>query len=67
MKFETISEMAKSYSEVAATTVETDEELKNDNKQSFKEEFLNNIEDFSDKFNRKIETRCPFGFFEKEC
>ena len=45
---ETISEMAKSYSEVAATTVETDEELKNDNKQSFKEEFLNNIEDFSD-------------------
>ena len=40
--------MAKSYSEVAATTVETDEELKNDNKQSFKEEFLNNIEDFSD-------------------
>ena len=45
---ETISEIAKSYSEVAATTVETDEELKNDNKQSFKEEFLNNIEDFSD-------------------
>ena len=45
---ETISEMAKSYSEVAATTIEADEELKNDNKQSFKEEFLNNIEDFSD-------------------
>ena len=45
---ETISEIAKSYSEVAATTVETDEEIKNDNKQSFKEEFLNNIEDFSD-------------------
>ena len=45
---ETISEMAKSYSEVAATTVETDEEIKKDSKQSFKEEFLNNIEEFSD-------------------
>jgi len=45
---ETISEMAKSYSEVAATTVEADEELKNDSKKSFKEELLNNIEDFSD-------------------
>ncbi len=45
---ETISEMAKSYSEVAATTIEEDEELKNDSKQSFKEELLNNIEDFSD-------------------
>lgn len=45
---ETISEIAKSYSEVAATTIETDEELKSDSKQSFKEELLNNIEDFSD-------------------
>lgn len=45
---ETISEIAKSYSEVAATTIETDEELKNDSKESFKEELLNNIEDFSD-------------------
>lgn len=45
---ETISEMAKSYSEVAATTVETEEELENDSKKSFKEELLNNIEDFSD-------------------
>lgn len=45
---ETISEMARSYSEVAATTIETDEELKNDSKQSFKDELLNNIEDFSD-------------------
>lgn len=45
---ETISEMARSYSEVAATTLQTDEELKNDSKQSFKDELLNNIEDFSD-------------------
>ncbi len=45
---ETISEIAKSYSEVAATTIETDEDLKSDSKQSFKEELLNNIEDFSD-------------------
>lgn len=45
---ETISEIARSYSEVAATTIETDEELKNDSKESFKEELLNNIEDFSD-------------------
>lgn len=45
---ETISEMARSYREVAATTIETDEELKNDSKQSFKDELLNNIEDFSD-------------------
>ena len=45
---ETISEIARSYSEVAATTIETDEELTNDSKESFKEELLNNIEDFSD-------------------
>lgn len=45
---ETISEMAKSYSEVAATTIETDEELKNDSMQNFKEELLNNIEELSD-------------------
>ena len=45
---ETISEMAKSYREVAATTIETEEELQNDSRRSFKEELLNNIEDFSD-------------------
>lgn len=44
---ETISEIAKSYSEVAATTIENDEELENESKESFKEELLNNIEDFS--------------------
>lgn len=45
---ETISEMAQSYSEVAATTVETEEELQNDSKRLFREELINNIEDFSD-------------------
>jgi stage II sporulation protein E len=45
---ETISEIAKSYSEVAATTIESDEELSNESKDIFKEELLNNIEDFSD-------------------
>ena len=45
---ETISEMAKSYSEVAATTIETEEELQNDSKRIFREELINNIEDFSD-------------------
>lgn len=45
---ETISEIAKSYSEVAATTIETDEELQNDSKRIFKEELLNNINDFSE-------------------
>lgn len=45
---ETISEMARSYSEVAATTIETEEDLENESKESFKEELLNNIEDFSD-------------------
>lgn len=45
---ETISEMAQSYSQVAATTIETEEELQNNGKESFKEELLNNIEDFSD-------------------
>lgn len=44
---ETISEMAKSYKEVAATTTEIDE-LEEESKQSFKEELLNNIEDFTD-------------------
>lgn len=45
---ETISDIAKSYSEVAATTIEGDEELETENKESFKEELLNNIEDFSE-------------------
>ncbi len=44
---ETISEIAKSYNEVAATTIETDEELKDDSRKSFREELINNIEDFS--------------------
>lgn len=45
---ETISEIAQSYSEVAATTIETEEELQNGSKKQFREELLNNIEDFSD-------------------
>lgn len=45
---ETISEMAESYKQVAATTIETDEELEEDSKKAFKEEFTNNIEDFTD-------------------
>ena len=45
---ETISEIAKSYREVAVATIETDEELKNDSKRVFKEELLNNINDFSE-------------------
>ena len=45
---ETISEIAKSYREVAASTIETDDELKIESKQSFKEELINNIEDFTD-------------------
>ncbi|MDO5556211.1 MAG: hypothetical protein Q4G09_06310 [Clostridia bacterium] len=44
---ETISEIAKSYREVAATTIETEEELQNDSKKNFREELLNNIDDFS--------------------
>lgn len=44
----TISEIAKSYSQVAATTIETEEELQNDSKRCFKEELLNNINDFSE-------------------
>lgn len=45
---ETISEIAQSYKEVAATTIETDEELKQDSKKAFKEELISNIEDFTD-------------------
>jgi len=45
---ETISDMANSYREVAATTVETDEEIEEESKNLFKEELLNNIEDFTD-------------------
>lgn len=45
---ETISEMAESYKQVAATTIETDEELEEDSKKAFKEELTNNIEDFTD-------------------
>ena len=45
---ETRSEMAESYKQVAATTIETDEELEEDSKKAFKEELTNNIEDFTD-------------------
>ena len=45
---ETISDMANSYREVAATTVEWDEDLQEESKKQFKEELLNNIEDFTD-------------------
>lgn len=45
---ETISEMAKSYNEVAATTIETEEEIEKDSKKAFIEELLNNIEDFTE-------------------
>lgn len=45
---ETISEIAESYKQVAATTIETEEELEKDSKQSFKEELTNNIENFTD-------------------
>lgn len=45
---ETISEIAQSYKEVAATTIETDEELKQDSKKAFKEELISNIEEFTD-------------------
>ena len=45
---ETISEIARSYQEVAATTAETEEELQEDAKKYFKEELLNNLEVFSD-------------------
>ena len=44
---ETISEMAKSYKEVAVNT-ETDLELEEESKNQFKEELMNNIEDFTD-------------------
>ena len=45
---ETISDIAKSYNQIAVSTIETDEELENNSKNSFKEELMNNIEDFSD-------------------
>ena len=45
---ETISEMAKSYSQVAATTIEEGENIQEDSKNAFREELLNNIEDISD-------------------
>lgn len=45
---ETISDMANSYREVAATTVEWDKEMQEESKNEFKEELLNNIEDFTD-------------------
>ncbi len=45
---ETIEDIANSYREVAATTAETDEDLKKESKNSFKEELLNNIEDFTE-------------------
>ena len=39
--------MANSYREVAATTID-DEDLEEESKNSFKEELMNNIEDFTD-------------------
>lgn len=44
---ETISDMANSYREVAATTID-DEDLEEESKNSFKEELMNNIDDFTD-------------------
>jgi len=45
---ETILEMAQSYNEVAATTIETDEEIEIESKNIFKEDLINNIEDFTE-------------------
>lgn len=45
---ETISEMAQSYNQVATETIKEDEEFREESKQIFKEELLNNIEDFSE-------------------
>lgn len=45
---ETILEMAQSYNEVAATTIETDEEIETESKNIFKEDLMNNIEDFTE-------------------
>ena len=45
---ETILEMAQSYNEVAATTIETDEEIETESKNIFKEDLINNIEDFTE-------------------
>ena len=45
---QTISEMAESYRQVAATTVDNDIDLAEEAKKSFKEELINNIEDFTD-------------------
>ena len=42
---ETISEMAKSYNSVAATTLEADEILENESKKIFAEELLGNLEE----------------------
>lgn len=45
---ETISEMARSYNEAAEEAILADEDLEEDAKNSFKEELLNNIEDYPD-------------------
>ena len=45
---ETISEMANSYREVAATTIDDEKDIEEEKKNSFKAELLNNIEDFTD-------------------
>ena len=45
---ETISDMAKSYNEVAEETIQTDDEIKQEAKEIFKDELINNIEDFSE-------------------
>ena len=45
---ETISEMAKSYNEVAVATIETEEDIKTESRKLFAEELFNNIEEFTD-------------------
>ena len=45
---ETISDMAKSFNETAKETIKSDEFFKQEAKESFKEELLNNIEDFTE-------------------
>lgn len=45
---ETISDMAKSYNDVAEETIQSDYEIKEESKEIFKDELINNIEDFSE-------------------
>lgn len=45
---ETIREMAKSYNEVAATTIETEEELEYESKKNFADELLSSMDEISE-------------------